>query len=427
MKFFDNPTYGEIDEFLSDEIRESDVSAKVAGIIEKVKKSGDNALFELTRELDSVDLSASGFKVDEKELKNSLDKLDPELVESLKVAKTNIVRYHEHQKRPNWQFEIGYGSFIREVSVPVNRVGVYVPGGTAPLVSSVLMSVLPAKVAGVKEIIVVTPPQKDGNINEGILAACAMCEVDGVYKIGGAQAISAMAFGTQSIPKVDIIVGPGNPYVTEAKRQLYGVVGLDMIAGPSEVLVLADENTNSEYAALDLLSQVEHGRDSKGICISTNKKVLEKIETEIDKQTKKLSRKEILKVSVDKGIVFVKVDKVNRMIDLVNHIGPEHLEIMLQEPKTVIDKITNAGVVFIGSYTPEAVGDYIAGPSHVLPTGGKAKFFYGLSIYHFLKKMSYISYTKEKLDSVARHIINISKCEGLDAHLKSVEIRTKKE
>jgi len=427
MKFFDNPSFKEIDAFLRDEVMENTISLRVSAIIDRVKRSGDKALIELTSELDSVDLSSCGFKVGQNELGDSLSKLNAELIESLIIAKTNIVRYHEHQKRPNWQFEIGYGSYIREVSIAVNKVGVYVPGGTAPLVSSVLMSVLPAKVAGVKEIYVVTPPQKNGMVNDGILAACAMCEVDAVYKIGGAQAIAALAYGTQSVPKVDIIVGPGNPYVTEAKRQVYGVVGLDMVAGPSEVLVLADENTNIEFAAMDLLSQIEHGTDSKGICVSTNKKVLEKLETEIVKQSTKLSRKEIINVSLKKGIILIKVDKISQMVDIVNHIGPEHLEIMLQEPKVVMDKITNAGVVFIGGYTPEAVGDYVAGPSHVLPTGGKSRFFYGLSIYHFLKKMSYISYTKEKLNSVAKHIINIAQCEGLDAHLKSVEIRTKEE
>ncbi|MCB1196481.1 histidinol dehydrogenase [bacterium] len=420
MQYFKNPRFEDLQSFLYNEQIELDVSQCVTAILTKVKEQGDNALIEYTKQFDNVDLSGQSLKIAPTQLKNAFDSLSPEFLESLNEAKKCIVRYHEHQKRPNWQYEIGYDSYIRELTIPVQRAGIYIPAGTAPLISTVLMTVLPAKVAGVSEIIVVTPPQPDGSVNEGILAACALCGVSSVYRIGGAQSIAALAYGTSSIPRVDCIVGPGNKYVTEAKRQLYGIVGIDMIAGPTEILILADENTNPTYAAIDMLSQIEHGKDSKALCICTNSDFLNRLQKEIKVQAESLSRQDILSISLDRGIALIEVPDTKTMISLANEISSEHLEIMTRRPSEIAEKIQNAGVVFLGEYTPEAVGDYVAGPSHVLPTGGKARFFEGLSIYHFVKKVSHIFYTKNKLRSMAHAISDIALAEGLDAHCQSV-------
>ncbi len=423
MRCFVNPSFKEVSDFISDERVKKDVADKVTDVLRNVKDNGDKAIYEYTLKFDGVDLNKKSFVIGKDEISRAVSKVDAELMNALETAKKNIVRYHDHQKRSNWQFELGYDSYIRELSIPVENAGIYIPGGTAPLVSSVLMTVLPAKVAGVKNVVVSTPPQKDGSVHDGILAACALCDVDAVYSIGGAQAVAAMAYGTETIPKVNVIAGPGNQYVTEAKRQLFGVVGIDMIAGPSEVLVLTDETANPEYVAIDLLSQLEHGKDSKGICISTDKAFLEKLKKSIVVENKKLKRQDILEISMEKGIILIEVPDQNKMIELADQIGPEHLEIMMKNAKTVSEKIKNAGVVFIGEYTPEAVGDYIAGPSHVLPTGGNAQVFYGLSVYHFVKKVSHIYYSKNKLDKEYKHIQTIALAEGLDAHCASVSKR----
>lgn len=423
MKHFVNPSFKEVSGFINDERVKKDIANQVTQVLENVKDNGDKALYEYTLKFDGVDLKDNNFIVDKDEISRAVSKVDPELIEALEAAKRNIVRYHDHQKRPNWQFELGYDSYIRELSIPVENVGIYIPGGTAPLVSSVLMTVLPAKVAGVKKVVVSTPPQKDGSVHDGILAACALCDVDAVYRVGGAQAVAAMAYGTETIPKVNVIAGPGNQYVTEAKRQLFGVVGIDMIAGPSEILILTDKTANPEYVAIDLLSQLEHGKDSKGVCISTDKEFLKKLKKAIIFENKKLKRQDILEVSVEKGILLIEVPDINRMVELADKIGPEHLEIMMENARLISEKIKNAGVVFIGEYTPEAVGDYIAGPSHVLPTGGNAQVFYGLSVYHFVKKVSHIYYSKSKLEKEYKHIQAIAVAEGLDAHCASVSKR----
>ncbi|RJP56657.1 MAG: histidinol dehydrogenase [Candidatus Auribacter fodinae] len=425
MNYFRNPTHEEILNFLHNETLEQEISSSVAGIIEAVKINGDHAVREFTTKFDKVNLKGSALDVSQKEWKVALKSIDPKLVNALKSAKDNIIAYHEKQKRHDWTLELADNSYIKERSVPLKKAGIYVPGGTAPLVSSVLMSVLPAQVAGVKEIYVSTPPRKDGNIDPGILAACELCSVAGVFKMGGAQAIAALAFGTESIPQVDIIVGPGNPYVTEAKRQLFGTVAIDMVAGPSEVLVLADNTTNPRYAALDLLSQLEHGKDSKAICISISSEFTQSLKNALVEECEQLSRGDILSVSMKEGLIIIEVDSIYDMIELTNAIAPEHLEIMLKNPETIVDKITNAGVIFLGDFTPEAVGDYVAGPSHVLPTGGKARFFSGLSVYHFQRKMSVIHYSEEKLKSEITHISTIALCEGLDAHSASAVKRCK--
>ncbi len=423
MKRFFNPALSDIDAFTANETECTNLEKTVTEILQNVRTHGDKAVFEYTKKFDNAHVSAKSIKITREKMQNALESTDESLIKSLEHAKSNIIQYHECQIRPDWEIDTGDESFIEERSIPINSAGIYIPGGTAPLLSSVLMTVLPAKVAGVSTIHVVTPPQKDGSIHNGILAACALCGVDNIYTVGGAQAIAALAFGTESIPKVDVIAGPGNAYVTEAKRQVYGRVSVDMIAGPSEVLVLADDSANPEYVAIDLLSQIEHGKDSKGICISTSKIFLEKLENAIRDQLKTLSRQNILEVSLDKGIALICVDSVDRMIELANYIGPEHLEIMTEKPRRIIDSVKNAGVIFVGQWTPEAVGDYFAGPSHVLPTGGKAHSFYGLSVYHFLKKVSIITYTEQKLRKSAGHITTIAQAEGLDAHLKSVTIR----
>ncbi len=425
MNCFSNPSLTDIDAFIANETVSAQIEQTVGNIVNDIRKNGDKALFSYTEKFDGAKINAQTIKIDQDAMQQAVNKIDPALLEALEHAKNNIIQYHECQLRPDWEMDVGDESFIEERSIPLGCAGIYIPGGTAPLLSSVLMTVLPAKVAGVSKTYVVTPPQKDGSVHEGILAACALCGVDAVYTVGGAQAIAALAFGTESIPKVDIIAGPGNAYVTEAKRQVYGRVSIDMIAGPSEVLVLADESANPDYVAVDLLSQIEHGKDSKGICISTNQSFLDKLKDTLAAQLKTLSRQDILKISMDDGIALIHAETEDRMIELANYIGPEHLEIMIDNPRHIIDSIKNAGVIFVGQWTPEAVGDYIAGPSHVLPTGGKARSFYGLSVYHFVKKISVINYSEQKLKNVAGHISLIAQEEGLDAHARSVTIRCK--
>ena len=426
MNYFVNPSYKKLREKLFDTKLKSDIEETVSDIIETVKNNGDQALRQYTLKFDSIDLSGQSLSIDKTEMQEALKKLDTPLLSALEESKENIVNYHKKQIRPNIKLDVGQNSYISEISVPVQTAGCYIPGGTAPLVSSVLMTVLPAKVAGVKKVVVVTPVSKEGTVNKAILAACALCEVDEVYKIGGSQAIAALAYGTESIPQVDVIAGPGNAYVTEAKRQVVGQVGIDMVAGPSDVLILTDKTSNPDYAAIDLLAQLEHGKDSSGICISTSKDFLSELKNSFEKLLQKSARQNILTASAQRGLFLIEVDDNKKMIQLANDIAPEHLEIMTENPESFIPEIKNAGAVFIGKYTPEAVGDYFAGPSHVLPTGGNAKFFYGLAVYHFLKKISIMNYSKEKLLSVADSISIIASTEGLDAHNKSVLLRCNK-
>lgn len=423
MNYFTNPTPEEMKNFLHTSTLDSQVYESVASIIREIKLNGDIGLKTCTLRYDKVDLANRSIAIGQKEMLKALEELEPELKNALMVAKDNIVNYHSRQLRESWKMDIGKDSYIRERTIALKRAGVYVPGGTAPLVSSVLMSVLPAHVAGVKEIYVVTPPAKDGTVNQGILAACALCDVKAIYTVGGAQAIAALAYGTETVPQVDIIAGPGNQYVTEAKRQLYGIVNIDMVAGPSEVLVLADDSSNPQWVALDLLSQLEHGTDSKAICISPSQNFLDALKKAVAEESTKLNRSDILSISIKEGLALIEVDSLYDMVELTNVIAPEHLEIVIKNPDAILDQIRNAGVIFLGEYTPESVGDYIAGPSHVLPTGGKARFFSGLSVYHFIRKMSIISYSQEKLLSDLPYIKTLATCEGLDAHCASALMR----
>lgn len=425
MNCFVNPSYKELKKKFFDTKLKTDIEETVSKIIEKVSTNGDQALREYTLKFDNIDLSGKPLQVDKKEAQLALDKLDENLLSALKQSKKNIIDYHKNQLRPDITLDAGLNSYIKEISMPVQTAGCYIPGGTAPLVSSVLMTALPAKAAGVEKIVVVTPVNKEGSVNKAILAACELCGVDEIYKIGGAQAIAALAYGTESIPQVNVIAGPGNAYVTEAKRQVFGQVGIDMVAGPSNVLILTDKRSDPDYVAIDLLAQLEHGKDSTAICISTSKDFLGNLKNSLDKLLQNSTRQNILTISAEKGLFLIEVDDNQKMVNLANDIAAEHLEIMTETPEIFVSEIKNAGAVFIGKYTPEAVGDYFAGPSHVLPTGGNAKFFYGLSVYHFLKKISIIKYSKEKLVSASGSISIIAETEGLDAHNKSVMLRCK--
>ena len=398
---------------------------RVAAILEDVEKRGDEAVFEYTKKFDGIELTKETIRVSESEIKEAYDRIDPKVLEVIKKAAVNIKSFHEKQKRNSW-FDYGDGIIIGQRIIPIETVGVYVPGGSAPLSSSVLMNTLPAVVAGVKRLIMLTPPGKDGRINECVLVAADVAGVKEIYKCGGAQAIAAMAYGTESIPKVDKIAGPGNIYVALAKKRVYGNVGIDSIAGPSEILVLADETANPRFVAADLLSQAEHDPLASAILITTSEELAAKVSEEIVSFTAKLERKEIIEKSLDNfGYIFI-ADSMDDAIKAANDIASEHLEVMTKDPYDVMTRIHNAGAVFMGSYSSEPLGDYFAGPNHVLPTNGTARFFSPLSVDDFIKKSSIISYSREALEKVHEDIETFAKAEGLTAHANSVAVRFEK-
>ena len=396
---------------------------RVADIVENVRKNRDAAIFEYTKKFDGADIHADNILVTEEEIKEAYEKVDKKLLEVMKKALVNIRTYHEKQRQFSWFDSEDSGIILGQKVTPLKNVGVYVPGGKAVYPSSVLMNVLPAKVAGVENIIMTTPPGKDGKICASTLVAAKEAGVDRIYKVGGAQAIAAMAFGTESIPKVDKIVGPGNIYVALAKKAVFGYVSIDSIAGPSEILVLADETANPRFVAADLLSQAEHDEMASAILITTSQTLAKQVAEEIDKFVAELSRKEIISKSLEHYGYILVAETLDDAIDTVNEISSEHLEIVTKNPYEVMTKIHNAGAIFLGEYSSEPLGDYFAGPNHVLPTNGTAKFFSPLSVDDFIKKSSIISYSREALEPVYRDIVQFAACEQLTAHANSIRVR----
>lgn len=391
-------------------------------ILDAVRKDGDSAVFSYTERFDKVKLTKSTVRVTKDEIKEAYEKVDPSLIEIMKKSKDNIISFHEKQRQRSW-FEAEDGKILGQKITPLNRVGVYVPGGKAVYPSSVLMNVLPAKVAGVSEIIMTTPCGADGKGYPVTLVAADLAGVDVIYKIGGAQAIGALAYGTESVPKVDKIVGPGNIYVALAKKAVYGHVSIDSIAGPSEIMILADETANPRFVAADLLSQAEHDELASAILVTTSRRLAEEVSRQADAFVETLSRKEILQKSLDNYGYILVADSMEEAIDAVNEIASEHLELMTKNPFETMTKIKNAGAIFIGEYSSEPLGDYFAGPNHVLPTNGTAKFFSPLSVDDFIKKSSIISYSREALEAVHKDIEAFAKAEGLTAHANSISVR----
>ena len=393
-------------------------------ILTEVKKNGDDALFAYTKKFDGADIDASNILVTEEEIKEAYDSLEnKELVDIIRKSLNNIEVYHEKQKQYSWFDSKTDGSLLGQKVTPLERVGVYVPGGKAAYPSSVLMNVIPAKVAGVDEIIMVTPPGKDGKINPNTLVAANEAGVDKIYKVGGAQAVGAMAYGTASIPKVDKIVGPGNIYVALAKNAVFGYVSIDSIAGPSEILVIADESANPKYVAADLLSQAEHDELASAILVTTSMELADEVLKWVDKFVAELSRTEIMQKSLDNYGYILVADTMDDVIDAANEIASEHLEILTKNPFDTMTRIRNAGAIFLGEYSSEPLGDYFAGPNHVLPTNGTAKFFSPLSVDDFIKKSSIISFSREALQPVSEDIQKFAKAEGLTAHANSIKVR----
>ena len=395
----------------------------VTEILANVKANGDQALFEYTKKFDQADLNAGNIKVTDAEIEEAYALVDRKLVEIIRKSLANIRTYHEKQRQTSWFDSKPDGTILGQKVTALHRVGVYVPGGKAAYPSSVLMNIVPAKVAGVDEIIMVTPPGKDGKVTPTTLVAAKEAGADAIYKVGGAQAIGALAYGTESIPKVDKIVGPGNIYVALAKKAVYGYVSIDAIAGPSEILVIADETANPRFVAADLLSQAEHDELASAILVTTSEELAKKVSDETDKFIKELSRGEIIQKSLDNYGYILVTDTMDEAIETANEIASEHLEIQTKNPFDVMTKIRNAGAIFIGEYASEPLGDYFAGPNHVLPTNGTAKFFSPLSVDDFLKKSSIISYSRNALSEIHEDIEKFAEAEQLTAHANSIKVR----
>ncbi|WP_312425961.1 histidinol dehydrogenase [Lacrimispora sp.] len=395
----------------------------VQEIVETVKRDGDQAVFAYTKEFDKAEIKAGNLKVTEQEIEEAMKEVDPELIEILKKSMKNIRQFHEKQRQFSWFDSKPDGTILGQKITPLESVGVYVPGGKAAYPSSVLMNIIPAEVAGVSRIAMVTPPGKDGKVNPVTLTAAHLAGVTEVYKVGGAQAVAALAFGTETIPKVNKIVGPGNIFVALAKKAVYGHVSIDSIAGPSEILVLADESANPRFIAADLLSQAEHDELASAILVTTSMELAEKVSEEIETFTQELSRREIIEKSLDNYGYILVADTMKEAIQAVNEIAPEHLEIITKNPFEDMTRIHNAGAIFIGEYSSEPLGDYFAGPNHVLPTNGTAKFFSALSVDDFIKKSSIIYYSKEALEEIHEDIEAFAEAEHLTAHANSVKVR----
>ncbi|MBQ9929322.1 MAG: histidinol dehydrogenase [Oscillospiraceae bacterium] len=392
----------------------------VADIIYDVRKRGDAALFEYCRCFDKAELTE--LAVSNAEIDAAVASVEPRFLEILRKAAENIRAFHAQQKRQGFQIEKD-GTVVGQKIIPVDRAGLYVPGGTAAYPSTVLMDAIPAKIAGVQEVVMVTPPRADGTVNPVILAAAKIAGVDKIFKVGGAQAIAALTYGTESIPKVDKIVGPGNAYVAEAKKQVFGKVSIDMIAGPSEIMIICDGKTDPRYAAADLLSQAEHDKMASAILVTDSEALAYAVQAELEKQIPQLKRSEIARASIDSNGKIILVADIDTAITVANAIAPEHLELCLDEPMAYLDKVRHAGSVFLGRNCPEALGDYFAGPNHTLPTSGTAKFSSPLSVDDFIKKTQFIYYTREALEKVAEDVAYFAEAEGLTAHAKSAVIR----
>ena len=397
--------------------------AAVADILANVKEKGDEALFSYTKEFDKVEVTADTIRVTEAEIQEAYEAVDASLLEVIRKALVNIRSYHEKQRQNSWFTSTENGTMLGQKVTPLNRVGVYVPGGKAVYPSSVLMNIVPAKVAGVPHIVMTTPPGKDGKVNPSTLVAAKDAGADEIYKVGGAQAIGALAYGTASIPKVDKIVGPGNIFVALAKKAVYGHVSIDSIAGPSEILVLADETANPHYVAADLLSQAEHDEMASAILITTSTELAQNVEKEIDGYLKVLSRREIIEKSLENFGYILIAEDMDEAIDAANEIASEHMEIVTKNAFEVMMKVRNAGAIFIGEYSSEPLGDYFAGPNHVLPTNGTAKFFSALSVDDFIKKSSIVYYSRSALKEIHKDIIQFATSEQLTAHANSIAVR----
>ncbi len=399
----------------------------VAEILAKVKSEGDEALFAYTKQFDKVEINKDTIRVTEEEIKEAYDTIDPALLDVIRKALVNIRTYHEKQIQNSWFTSTTNGTMLGQKVTPLNRVGVYVPGGKAVYPSSVLMNIVPAKVAGVPHIVMTTPPGRDGKVCASTLVAAREAGADEIYKVGGAQAVGALAYGTESIPKVDKIVGPGNIFVALAKKAVYGYVSIDSIAGPSEILVLADETANPRYVAADLLSQAEHDELACAILITTSREFADKVDQEVKGFVEVLSRKEIIQKSLDNFGYILIAEDMDEAIEAANEIAPEHMEIVTANPFEDMMKVKNAGAIFIGEYSSEPLGDYFAGPNHVLPTNGTAKFFSALSVDDFIKKSSIVYYSKAALRDIHKDIVQFATSEQLTAHANSIAVRFEEE
>lgn len=396
---------------------------RVNEIIENVRANRDAAIFDYTKRFDGAGINAENILVTEDEIKEAYEKVDEKLLTVIRKALVNIRKYHEKQRQYSWFDSEESGIILGQKVTALEKVGVYVPGGKAVYPSSVLMNIVPAKVAGVKTIVMTTPPGKDGKVNPATLVAAKEAGVDAIYKVGGAQAIAALAFGTESVPKVDKIVGPGNIYVALAKKAVFGFVSIDSIAGPSEIMVLADETANPRFVAADLLSQAEHDEMASAILVTTSRDLAEQVSKEVEGFVAQLSRKEIIQKSLDNYGYILVAESMDEAIATVNEIASEHLELVTNNPFETMTKIRNAGAIFVGEYSSEPLGDYFAGPNHVLPTNGTAKFFSPLSVDDFIKKSSIISYSREALEPIYKDIVQFAECEQLTAHANSIRVR----
>lgn len=419
--------YGEVpnSEIFARSVPKTDVAGTVAEIIKNVRENGDKALFEYCEKFDKAQLSS--LAVTKEEVDEALSLVEPEFLEILEKAAKNIRKFHSRQVRNSFIINDEDGIVIGQKIIPVDRAGLYVPGGTAAYPSTVLMDAIPAKIAGCREVVMVTPPTKDGKVNPVILAAAHVAGIDRIFKVGGAQAIAALAYGTQSIPKVDKIAGPGNAFVAEAKKQVFGVVSIDMIAGPSEILIVADGKSNPSYVAADLLSQAEHDKMASAVLVTDSEELARNVSTELEKQIPLLERREIARESIDVNGKIIVADTLDAAIEIANEIAPEHLELCVDNPFDKLDSIRHAGSIFMGRNCPEALGDYFAGPNHTLPTSGTAKFSSPLSVDDFIKKTQYTYYTKDALKKIAFDVAAFAKKEGLTAHAKSAVIRVEDE
>ncbi len=415
--------YGEVpnSEIFARSVPTSDVSGPVSEIIENVRKNGDRALIEYALRFDKAQLTS--LKVSEKEIDDAFEAADPEFIRILERAAENIRRFHRMQLREGFTIEGPDGVIMGQKIIPIEKAALYIPGGTASYPSTVLMSAIPAKLAGCSTVVMVSPPSSDGSINPAILVAARIAGIDSIYKTGGAQAIAALAYGTETVPKVDKIVGPGNAYVQEAKRQVFGEVSIDMIAGPSEILIVADKTASARVTAADLLSQAEHDRNSSAVLVTDSMDFAMDVSSEIEDQIPALLRKDIARASIDNNGKIIVADDIIKAIDIANEIAPEHFELCIDDPFRYLDLIKNAGSVFLGHDCPEALGDYMAGPNHTLPTSGTARFSSPLSVDDFIKKTQFTYFTKEALSGLARDVEAFANVEGLTGHAKSAVIR----
>ena len=415
--------YGEVpaSEIFARSSAQADVTDIVTGIIENVKATGDKALFSYTEKFDKVKLTS--LRVTEAEIDEAFASVEPEFVAVLRKAAANIRKFHAKQLRNSFIIDEGNGVIMGQKVLPIEKVGLYVPGGTAAYPSTVLMDSIPAKIAGCAKLVMVTPPAKDGRVNPAILAAARVAGVDEIYKVGGAQAIAALAYGTESVPRVDKIVGPGNAFVAEAKRQVFGRVSIDMIAGPSEILVVADAKSNPEYVAADLLSQAEHDKNASAVLVTDSAALAEKVSVELERQIPLLDRRDIARTSIDNNGKIIVANEITEAIDIANEIAPEHLELCVDSPFDYLGRVKNAGSIFLGRSCPEALGDYLAGANHTLPTSGTARFSSPLSVDDFVKKTQYTYYTDAAFRTVAKDIALFACREGLTGHAKSALVR----